>query len=250
MFLDEARIASGVHHPNVCEIYDLGDDQRTLYMAMEWVSGDSLARAPARGRPGRCASTRGWRPGSSPMRARGRTRPTSSKRHVGRAARRRSSGSLPAQRPAHGRRRREGRRLRRRQGARSAPRRDERRPAQGQAQVHGARADDGPGVDRRSDVFSLGCVLYEVTTGQRPFRGEGDHQVMHAVLNGIYAPPATLVPGYPEELGRIVHRALSSNPVASFPERRTHAFRARGVRRPRIARHAGERRAAPSHAPR
>src|SRR5688572_26108619 len=44
MFLDEARIASGVHHPNVCEIYELGEDKNVLYLAMEWVGGDSFAR--------------------------------------------------------------------------------------------------------------------------------------------------------------------------------------------------------------
>ena len=44
MFLDEARIASGVHHPNVCEIYELGEEAGTLYLAMEWVFGDSLSR--------------------------------------------------------------------------------------------------------------------------------------------------------------------------------------------------------------
>ena len=44
MFLDEARIAACVHHPNVCEIYELGEENNVLYLAMEWVSGDSLAR--------------------------------------------------------------------------------------------------------------------------------------------------------------------------------------------------------------
>src|SRR5580704_10809087 len=43
MFLDEARIASGVRHPNVTEIYELGEEGQVLYLAMEWVSGDSLA---------------------------------------------------------------------------------------------------------------------------------------------------------------------------------------------------------------
>src|SRR5262245_39975993 len=43
MFLDEARIASMVHHPNVCEIYELGEEGRVLYLAMEWVMGESLA---------------------------------------------------------------------------------------------------------------------------------------------------------------------------------------------------------------
>src|SRR5690349_18791820 len=41
MFLDEARIASSIHHPNVCEIYEFGEERRHLYLAMEWVSGDS-----------------------------------------------------------------------------------------------------------------------------------------------------------------------------------------------------------------
>ena len=44
MFLDEARIAAGVHHPNVCEIYELGEEGRVLYLAMEWVNGESLVR--------------------------------------------------------------------------------------------------------------------------------------------------------------------------------------------------------------
>src|SRR5580704_8294965 len=42
MFLDEARIASGVHHPNVTEIYELGEEGHVLYLAMEWVNGESL----------------------------------------------------------------------------------------------------------------------------------------------------------------------------------------------------------------
>src|SRR5215472_18816008 len=44
MFLDEARIASGVHHPNVAEIYELGEQGTVLYLVMEWVNGDSLVR--------------------------------------------------------------------------------------------------------------------------------------------------------------------------------------------------------------
>jgi serine/threonine-protein kinase len=43
MFLAEARIASQVRHPNVCQILDLGEDQGILYLVMEWVDGDSLS---------------------------------------------------------------------------------------------------------------------------------------------------------------------------------------------------------------
>src|SRR5579863_3297072 len=42
MFLDEARIAALIHHPNVCEIYELGEEGKVLYLAMEWVNGESL----------------------------------------------------------------------------------------------------------------------------------------------------------------------------------------------------------------
>jgi eukaryotic-like serine/threonine-protein kinase len=44
MFLDEARIASGIEHPNVAQILDLGEENEVLYLAMEWVDGDSLSK--------------------------------------------------------------------------------------------------------------------------------------------------------------------------------------------------------------
>src|SRR5215831_15547243 len=44
MFLDEARIASAIQHPNVAQILDLGEQDDVLYIVMEWVDGDSLAK--------------------------------------------------------------------------------------------------------------------------------------------------------------------------------------------------------------
>jgi hypothetical protein len=44
MFLDEARIASRIHHPNVAQILDLGDHQGVLFLAMEWIEGDALSK--------------------------------------------------------------------------------------------------------------------------------------------------------------------------------------------------------------
>src|SRR4029453_6468638 len=53
MFLDEARIASGIHHPTVAQILDLGEQDDVIYIVMEWVDGESLAKirklAPRRG---------------------------------------------------------------------------------------------------------------------------------------------------------------------------------------------------------
>src|SRR5258708_9392011 len=44
MFLDEARIGSGIQHPNVAQILDLGEQADVLFIVMEWVDGDSLAK--------------------------------------------------------------------------------------------------------------------------------------------------------------------------------------------------------------
>src|SRR5487761_2463389 len=44
MFLDEARIASRIEHPNVTQILDLGEEHEVLYLAMEYVDGDALSR--------------------------------------------------------------------------------------------------------------------------------------------------------------------------------------------------------------
>jgi serine/threonine-protein kinase len=44
MFLDEARIASGIQHPNVAQILDLGEQENVLYIVMEWVDGESLTK--------------------------------------------------------------------------------------------------------------------------------------------------------------------------------------------------------------
>jgi serine/threonine-protein kinase len=64
-------------------------------------------------------------------------------------------------------------------------------------------------LDRRSDVFSLGVLLYEITTGTRPFSGDNDFEVMTAIVGGSLEAPSARWPGYPLGLEPIVLRALS-----------------------------------------
>ncbi len=63
-------------------------------------------------------------------------------------------------------------------------------------------------LDRRSDLFSLGVLLYEVTTGTRPFEGDNDFEVMNAIVAGRFEPPSKRRANYPEELEAIVTEAL------------------------------------------
>jgi len=67
----------------------------------------------------------------------------------------------------------------------------------------------GGAIDRRADVYALGAVLFELTTGRRPYRGKNDLQLLNAILYTPVPQPSTLVAEYPPELERIVLRALA-----------------------------------------
>ncbi len=215
MFLDEARIASLVHHPNVCEIYELGDDQGVLYLAMEWVSGDSLmhvmrnakrvesidlriaARIVADGAAGLHAAHELTDDDNRPMSVVHRDVSPhniliSADGHIKVA----DFGVAKALGQMHS--------------------------ATIAGQIKGKIAYMAPEqitstkVDRRSDIFSLGCILYEATTGLQPFLGDSDPQVMHAIMKGDYVPPSTLMIGYPKDLENIIKTALSPDVATRY----------------------------------
>jgi eukaryotic-like serine/threonine-protein kinase len=71
-------------------------------------------------------------------------------------------------------------------------------------------------IDRRADVFALGCVLYEATTGQRPFSGTDALATLYALLEQPLIPPSQRLQGYPPALEGIVLRALERNPDDRF----------------------------------
>ncbi|MGE0546896.1 MAG: serine/threonine protein kinase [Kofleriaceae bacterium] len=64
-------------------------------------------------------------------------------------------------------------------------------------------------VDLRTDLFSLGVVLYELTLGRRPFVGDSDYEVMCGIVEGQLALPSSIDPSYPRELELIVTKLLA-----------------------------------------
>jgi eukaryotic-like serine/threonine-protein kinase len=82
----------------------------------------------------------------------------------------------------------------------------------------------GQSADARSDLFSLGAILYEMLSGKRAFTGTTSADVMSAILKDETPELAAQVPNLPPALGRIVHRCLEKEPAERFQSARDLAF--------------------------
>lgn len=216
MFVEEARIASRIHHPNVCEIFELIEDAGLLALSMEWVDGDTLAAV---------LSSCGNEPLGHRIAA-----------HI-------ISEVASGVHAAHEALDEEGRPMElihrdvspqnvliSRDGhvkvadfgvAKALASRREVTEAgfvKGKLGYMSPEQACGFRLDRRTDIFSIGIVLYCATLGRHPFRRDGedrDEQLVR-LLTGDIPPPSRLDPAYPPELEAIVMRALERRPEKRY----------------------------------
>jgi len=215
MFLDEARIASRITHPNVCTVFDFGEADGEYFIAMEYLVGEPLSRVH---------------------------------RRIMANAAQRTSTLLPARmarvvaqaceglHAAHELKDADGESL-------SVVHRDVSAEnlfvtydgatqvvdfgiAHARQRIHQTEAGQVKGtfpymapeqmtaavVDRRVDVWALGAVLWELLTLRRLFLRDTDVNTMYAVLSSEIKPPSEYRPEIPPELDEIVLKALQRNP--------------------------------------
>jgi eukaryotic-like serine/threonine-protein kinase len=208
MLLDEARVAALVKHPNVVDIYDLGQAEGRYFIAMEYLEGEPLLAVLRAGREGKrldCLST-------------------------GRLIADTAEG-LDA---AHELRSMAGDRLELVHHdislgnivvlyngqvklvdfgvAKATQTAGQKSKVQGKFSYMAPEKLKGAPGDRRSDIFSLGCVMWEALTLKRLFRGGNDAETMKQVLEMAIQPPSKINGDVPPEYDPIVMRALERNP--------------------------------------
>jgi serine/threonine-protein kinase len=216
MFLEEARLAALIRHPNVCQIFELIADQNILALAMEWIDGGTLAALLA-------AST-----ACGPLDRRvtaGILAQVACGLHA--AHELRDANGMDMQlvhrdvSPQNVLIARDGRVTVTDFGVAKALGRAGCATAvgtlKGKLAYMSPEQVNGESVDRRSDIFALGVLLYLATVGTHPFRRPGEPQrQMFTRLNAPLTPPSELAPGYPAKLEAIVARALQRHPDERF----------------------------------
>jgi serine/threonine-protein kinase len=215
MFLDEAGIASRIRHPNVVETLELGEEAGLLYIVMEWIDGESLDAVI------KAASASGGLPLPIALKI--------------------ARDACLGVHAAHELRDEENRPL-------GLVHRDVSPPnllitynglvkladfgvakvshhdmhqthagvIKGKFRYMAPEQFTNTDVDRRTDVFSLGIILYQLTTGKHPWSADTSAGSLHRMFCTPPPPPRSLVAGYPPELERTVLKALALEPAERF----------------------------------
>ena len=75
---------------------------------------------------------------------------------------------------------------------------------------------EGKPIDYRSDIFSFGIVLFELATGERPFKGHSVLSILSSIVRDAPRPPNELNPHLPRDLARIIRRCLAKDPEERY----------------------------------
>jgi serine/threonine-protein kinase len=219
MFLDEAQLAMALHHPNIVEVFDVGSAADEYYFAMEYVHGEDLRNVLMRIHERRdllpitqvmtlvAAAAAGLHhahelcdAGGHPL---GIVHRDVSPANILVAY----DGSVKvtdfgiAKATLHTAETRSG-------------------VLKGKVSYMSPEQVTGADIDRRSDVFALGIVFYEVATARRLFKNENDFLTMSSIVQCEIPPPTLHRPDLPVAIEKMIMKALASNPKERFSSAR------------------------------
>jgi serine/threonine protein kinase/tetratricopeptide (TPR) repeat protein len=215
-FLQEARAVLALNHPNIVTVYDIGEADGVYYIASELIEGETLRAVLSRGRPALAQSVdiaiqvstalvaahdkgvvhRDIKPENVMLRGDGYVKVLD----FGIAKLTEQFGGAE------------------RSGATAAASLETVAGLiVGTTPYMSPEQARGTPVDARTDVWSCGVLLYEMIASQIPFTGDSTTDVLARILEREPAPLASLVEGTPEELQRIVTRALKKDPGERYP---------------------------------
>jgi len=217
MFIDEAKMVAGLTHPNIVQIFDLGKLEKSYYIAMEYVHGRDLRSIQKRARE------------------RGPRIPLDLSVLI-------VSKVCSALEYAHRKKDDTGRAMKIvhrdispqnilisfegdvkltdfgiAKAATKASTTD-RGALRGKLLYMSPEQAWGKPIDRRSDVFSLGIVFYELITEDKPFLGGSEMSILEMVRECRVSPPSASNPRVPETIERVVMKALERDPDARYQD--------------------------------
>jgi len=207
-FRREAQSAAGLNHPNIVGVYDWGEANGTYFIVMEYVEGESLAemiQSQGRVDPDRAAEIasdiaaalgfahrnggvihRDVKPGNVLITPDGAVKVADF--GIARAISDSSDQNLT------------------KTGS-----------VMGTATYFSPEQARGAGVDPRSDVYSLGCVIYEMVTGRPPFQGDNAVAIAYKHVQEAPVSPRLIDPAIPDTLEAITLKCLAKNPANRYP---------------------------------
>jgi serine/threonine-protein kinase len=221
MFLDEARLAANLHHHNIVQVHDVGQEGGEYFLAMEHIHGEDVRSVLATASRSRThvplAHTMAIVAGAAAGLHYAHERRGPDNRPLGIVHRDVSPSNLLVGY--------DGSVKVVDFGIAKASAQDETRSGhlRGKISYMSPEQCKGEPVDRRSDVYALGVVLYELATTTRLFKGDNDYRVMDAIVHGRVPSPRARRPDLPEALAAIILRALS-------PDRERRYFTAEELR--------------------
>ncbi len=198
-FRNEIKLARKITHKNVCRVHDLHEEGPLLYLTMEYIRGEDLKSLIRR--------TKALATGTAVSYAHQIAEGLSEAHKLGIIHRDLKPGNIMIDKEGHAKVMDFGiARMREQRGATGDG------VAVGTPEYMSPEQAEGRPADVRSDLYALGAILYEMVTGQPPFRGETALAVVHKQVHEAAPDPRTTNPQVPAALKQLILRCLQKSP--------------------------------------